>query len=131
MKPLPRLIFEVFRAYYPTGLLDSDYFKHLIAKEILFKTTEKIVRKEFGEYRANIVTYTLAYLCASAPKYIDLDYIWRHQIIPITLQEVIKKVSVKVYEAITTPPEGKSKNVTEWCKQLDCWNKIKNITIKL
>ena len=25
--------------------VDSDYFKHLIAKAILFKTTEKIVRK--------------------------------------------------------------------------------------
>lgn len=111
--------------------LDSDYFKHLIAKAILFKTTEKIVRKEFGEYRANIVTYTLAYLSASAPKHIDLDDIWKHQIIPIALQEVIKKVSVKVYEAITTPPEGKSKNVTEWCKHLDCWNKFKELKIKL
>jgi hypothetical protein len=119
-----------YLAHYMTEV-DSDYFKHLIAKAILFKTTEKIVRKEFGEYRANIVTYTLAYLSACAPKYIDLDDIWKHQIIPIALQEVIKKVSVKVYEAITNPPEGKSKNVTEWCKHLDCWNKVKELKIKL
>lgn len=113
-------------------IVDSDYFKHLIAKAILFKVTEKIVQQQkFGGYRANIVTYTLAYLSASAPQYIDLDYIWKHQILPIALQEVIKKVSVKVYEAITAPPEGKSKNVTEWCKQLDCWNKVKSLNIKL
>jgi hypothetical protein len=111
--------------------VDIDYFKHLIAKAILFKTTEKIVHQGFREFKANIVTYTLAYLSASAPQLIDLDDIWKHQIIPIALQEVIKKVSVKVYEAITTPPEGKSKNVTEWCKHLDCWNKVKELKIKL
>ncbi|PZO44190.1 MAG: abortive phage infection protein [Pseudanabaena frigida] len=112
--------------------VDIDYFKHLIAKAILFKTTEKIVQQQkFGGYRANIVTYTLAYLSASAPQYIDLDYIWKLQTLPIRLQEVIKKVSFKVYESITAPPEGKSKNVTEWCKQLDCWNKVKSLDIKL
>lgn len=115
-----------------TTIVDSDYFKHLIAKAILFKATEKIVQQQkFGGYRANIVTYTLAYLSASSPQYIDLDYIWKHQILPNTLQEVIKKVSVKVYESIIAPPEGKSKNVTEWCKQLDCWDKVKNLKIKL
>ena len=114
------------------AVLDSDYFKHLIAKAILFKTTEKIVQQQkFGGYRANIVTYTLSYLSASAPHHIDLDYIWKHQSLSIALQEIIKKVSVKVYEAIVAPPEGKSKNVTEWCKQLDCWNKVKDLKIKL
>ena len=113
-------------------ILDSDYFKHLIAKAILFKATEKIVQQQkFGGFRANIVTYTLAYLSASAPQYIDLDYVWKHQTLSITLQEVIKKVSFKVYEAITTPPDGKSKNVTEWCKQPDCWNRVKALKIKL
>jgi len=112
-------------------VVDSDYFKHLIAKAILFKTTDKIVRKEFREFRANIVTYTLAYLSASVPHHIDLDYIWKHQSLSIALQEIIKKVSVKVYEAIIAPPEVKSKNVTEWCKQQDCWNRVKDLKIKL
>jgi hypothetical protein len=113
-------------------VLDSDYFKHLIAKAILFKATEKIVQQQkFGGYRANIVTYTLAYLIASAPQYIDLDYIWKHQNLTNSLQEAIKKVSAKVYEAIISPPEGKSKNVTEWCKHVDCWNRVKELKIKL
>jgi len=116
-----------------TTIVDPDYFKHLIAKAILFKFTEKIVQKhKFGGYRANIVTYTLAYLSEPTRQHIiDLDYIWKYQSLSESLQNVIAKVSIKVHEAIISPPEGKSKNVTEWCKHVDCWTKIKEIKIKL
>ena len=78
-----------------------------------------------------VVQDALSYLSASTPQHIDFDYIWKHQSLSIALQEVIKKVSVKVYEVIIAPPEGKSKNVTEWCKQQDCWNRVKDLKIKL
>jgi len=105
----------------------------LIAKAILFKCTEKIVNThKLGGYRANIVTYTLAYLSDPTRQHIiDLDYIWKHQSLSKSLQDVIAKVSIKVHQTIIAPPEGKSKNVTEWCKNVDCWNKVKEIKIKL
>ena len=116
-----------------TTIVDPDYFKHLIAKAILFKFTEKIVQSQkFGGFRANIVTYTLAYLSDSTRQHIiDLDYIWKYQSLSKSLQDVIAKVSIKVHQTIIAPPEGKSKNVTEWCKHVDCWTKIKEIKIKL
>ncbi len=43
--------------------VDRAYCQRLIAKAILFRATEKIVSaQQFGGYRANIVTYTIAML---------------------------------------------------------------------
>ena len=43
--------------------VDSDYFQRLIAKAILFKRAERIVsEQDYGGFRAQIVTYSLAWL---------------------------------------------------------------------
>ena len=100
--------------------INGDYFKGLIAKAILFKHTEKLIKEiNYGGYRANIVTYTLAWLSCYASQYIDLDMIWKKQNIPLTLQEAIREVSVSVHRVITSPPDGR--NITEWCKNKECW----------
>lgn len=106
--------------------VDDTYFTHLVAKAILFKSTEKIVDGEkFGGYRANIVTYTLAYLSHTTEKCVDLSWIWRHQSIPPDLQQAIAIISRKVHQVITNPPDGR--NVTEWCKKEACWQAVQRI----
>ncbi len=107
---------------------DETYFRNLIAKGILFKSTEKIAdRHKFGGYRANIVTYTIAYLNFINEKNIDLNWIWRYQSIQTELEQVILIVSRKVYEAIANSSEGR--NVTEWCKKEACWLAIQKIDV--
>lgn len=105
---------------------DETYFTHLIAKAILFKNTEKIVQAEkFGGYRANIVTYTLAYLSYRNQKNINLDMIWKQQGISTSLHLEIQAISREVIQVITNPPNGG--NVTEWCKKENCWKTIQSI----
>jgi hypothetical protein len=105
---------------------DETYFTHLIAKAILFKSAEKIVQSEkFGGYRANIVTYTLAYLSYKAQQDIDLDKIWKQQSLTPSLQQAIQMISIEVHQVITNPPDGR--NVTEWCKKESCWKAIQGI----
>jgi len=105
---------------------DEIYFIHLIAKAILFKSTEKIVGNEkFGGYRANIVTYTLAYLSYKMQQDIDLDNIWKQQSLAPSLQQAIQVISREVHQVITNPPDGR--NVTEWCKKESCWKAIQKI----
>ncbi len=109
---------------------DEDYFKRLVAKAILFRKTEKIVQlQQFGGYRANIVTYTLAYLSYKTAQRIDLDRIWKEQGLSAALQEAIKIVSQQVHQFIINPPGGR--NVTEWCKKEECWKQIQAIEIEL
>jgi hypothetical protein len=106
---------------------DETYFTHLIAKAILFKSTEKIVQSEkFGGYRANIVTYTLAYLSNKTQQGVDLNQIWKKQSLTLSLQQVIRMISREVHRVITKPPD--CRNVTEWCKKESCWKAIQGIS---
>ncbi len=109
---------------------DQLFFQRHVAKAILFRRTEKLVSAQnFGGYRANIVTYTLAYLAHRTASRIDLDRIWREQDITPALAEAITEVSRHVYEAITDPPGGR--NVTEWCKKSACWERVRGLDVEL
>jgi len=110
--------------------VEQQYFHHLVAKAILFRQAEKIISaQKFGGYRANVVTYTLAYICHRTAGRIDLERIWQQQSIGPELRNTIESVSQSVHEIIISPPGGK--NVTEWCKRPECWNKICELKIDL
>lgn len=103
---------------------DATYYERLIAKAILFRRTEKLVQQQkYGGYRANIVTYTIAYLSYVTGQRIDLETIWRTQSLTPALEENIIEVSKFVQRMIVNPPGGA--NVGEWCKKQQCWNAIK------
>ena len=105
-------------------VIDRTHFERLVAKAILFRTAERIVqRQNFGGYRANIVTYTLALLSNATSQRIDLDRIWREQDLPPDLQEVIAELSHDVHRIITDPPSAR--NITEWCKAERCWEIVR------
>ena len=103
---------------------DRTYFERLVAKAILFRETERIVqRQNFGGYRANIVTHTMALLCNATHQRLDLERIWREQAIGETLERVIAGLSHGVHAIITSPPNGG--NITEWCKNEACWDAVR------
>ncbi len=110
--------------------VDAAYFERLVAKAILFKKAEKIVScQTFGGYRANIVTYSLAWLSHHTAQRINLERIWKGQDVSDTLRDAITIVSKHAHGHITHPPGGK--NITEWCKKEDCWNALRAVRITL
>lgn len=111
-------------------LPDENYFRLIIAKAILFKETDRLVLSQrFGGYKANIVTYTVAFLSMLTDKKIDLERIWREQDLSPSLKKTIIDISRLVHNHITTPPDGR--NITEWCKREECWISLlkKNYTL--
>jgi hypothetical protein len=110
--------------------VDQTYFEHLVARSILFRQAESLVQAmQFGGYRANIVTYTIAYLSYKTAQRIDLGRIWREQNITLAIAQAIKAVAPSIQAVIISPPGGK--NVTEWCKKEECWKSIQQLDIKL
>ncbi|PSV25934.1 MULTISPECIES: AIPR family protein [unclassified Photobacterium] len=105
------------------------WFKRLIAKAIIFRTTEKLVSNAEwyeGGYRANIVTYSIAKLVNDAKTLgmvIDLDLIWKIQSVPEDLKASILLSGELAQQVITTPPEG-IKNYSEWAKKPLCWQRL-------
>ena len=105
-------------------IVDRPRFERLVAKAIMFRTAERIVqRQNFGGYRANIVTYTLALLSNATSQRIDLDLIWRDQSLTQNLQDVIAELSHDVRRIIIEPPTAR--NITEWCKTERCWETVR------
>jgi hypothetical protein len=112
------------------GEPNAAYIRHLIAKAILFRRAERLVSAQnFGGYRANIVTFSLAYLSHVTAHRIDLDRIWGRQDVSETLREAIIDISHAVYRELTSPPGGA--NVTEWAKREACWQRIRALDVKL
>lgn len=110
--------------------VDTTYFEHLIAKAILFKKTDKIIHgQKFGGYKAQIAYYTVSWLSHHTSQRIDLDTIWKNQDISPALEESIRTVSIAIHPLITNPPNGK--NITEWCKRKECWEKIKELNVDI
>jgi hypothetical protein len=106
--------------------VDTTYCERLIAKAILFRATEKIVSaRQFGGYRANIVTYTIAKLAHETGQRIDLDRIWHEQRLSPALVTAIDQLCVPVHAVITKPV--RVANITEWAKRPECWNRVLEI----
>lgn len=109
---------------------DEAYYRNLIAKAILFRRTEKLVQQQqYGGYRANIVTYTLAFLSHKTAQRIDLERIWKEQGLTPALEAEIVAVSRFVQKLIVNPPGGA--NVSEWCKKEKCWLLIRDYSYDL
>lgn len=111
-------------------LPDEGFFKRAVARAIMFRETERIVsRRKFGGYRANIVTYSLAWLSHNTAKRIDLDAIWDLQGLSPALSQFIDILSVHAHDHVTNSPGGQ--NVTEWCKKDACWEKFRGTKIEV
>ena len=118
--------------------ITESFFKEAVARVILFRTSEKLISDaEWYEnaFRAQIVTYTIAYLSyivEKQGKYFNFQKIWEEQCLSNDLIKSLEIISEGVYRSITNPLEG-SANITQWCKKDSCWNVVKelNLPIKL
>lgn len=112
------------------------YFKYLVARAIVFRTTEKLIMKQpwyGGGYRANIVVYSIAWIAdkvSSMKKVIDFSKIWEKQEISKAFYRTLENVAYQIHEIIIDTPENIS-NVTEWCKKEGCWLKVKAFDMDL
>ena len=110
---------------------DELWYKRLVAKALIFRRLEAEIPKQVwyeGGYRANIVTYAMSKIFHDAnddDHVIDLDTIWRNQLISEALLAALLLAAAGAHEAITHPPTG-VRNMSEWAKQQGCWHAFKS-----
>jgi len=115
---------------------NERWFQHLVAKAILFKTTERLVSNAAwysGGYRANIVTYAIARLVRlieeEFPGHIlDLDRIWKAQQLSDAVTGQLLGAAEAAFRVLIAPPSH-WKNVTEWAKKEPCWEALMRETV--
>lgn len=115
---------------------NERWFRHLVAKAIIFRSTERLVseaRWYSNAYRANVVTYAISRLVLMVeeefPEHaLDLDLIWKSQRIPDVVASQLGLIGKAVLGVLTSPPvEGA--NVTEWAKKEACWKRVASIAV--
>jgi len=109
-------------------LVNLDYFKRVVARAILWRTTEKLFDTlDITGYRANSVAYAVALLAERSRRRIDLDRIWKEQRCSQALCDALKCAAGAAHEHITRQ-EG---NPGEASKTLECWQAFKSRKIEL
>lgn len=105
---------------------DQAYYKNLIAKLILFRSAESIIRKEkIPAYRANVAAYELAYLAHCGA--IDLTAVWSRQAVSSALEQTMREWTHRISDCLVKTAGGR--NVTEWCKKPECWTAVKQLSL--
>ena len=125
-----------------TEILENDnlaitesYFKDAIARIIMFRTIERLITKSTwydGGFRAQTVTYSMAYLSFILKEMgfnLNFNNIWENQAIPASLFKMLDTIAEKVYFKITAPPAGFA-NISQWTKNVKCWENVKEIKIE-
>jgi hypothetical protein len=114
----------------------DSYYQQMVAIAILWKRTESIVSAGKGEwyegdYRPQIVAYSLSLLFNSMRRSgneFDLGLLWVKEDIDNALKGCIQNLAIAVQKEILEPPQG-MKNVGEWAKKENCWEKIKQLSV--
>lgn len=103
-----------------------EYFEKLIAKAILFRSAEKLIGKlALGGYRSQTVTYTLAKLYNVTGQRIDLQPIWRSQVLPNAVADAIRDLAPLVHTTLLRA--AGTRNISEFAKKEECWKAVLDI----
>jgi hypothetical protein len=114
----------------------DGYYQDMVSIAIIWKHSESMVsaaRDSWyeGDYRAQIVAYTTAYLFEffriNAGAF-NLNKIWTLQSIPSELSRALEGIAKNIQKEILNPPPGTT-NVGEWTKKEDCWSRIQKLRI--
>lgn len=111
----------------PADTIDESFYKQVVAKAIVFRTAEKIAKKnKITPYTANIVSYSVAKFSLMYENNQDeiLKTIWHIQDVSSEDQSILFNLMTKIQEYFRAKS---GLNISEWAKKEDCWEEIKKI----
>ena len=113
------------------AVFNEQWFRSIVARTIAFRWTDKMIAssswyKEERAYKAQIVSYTLAWLVnhlQTRRHELNLNLIWQRQELPDEVGSVLQQLAPQVAATIKNAPP-QMKNVGEYCKQQACWGAV-------
>lgn len=110
--------------------LDTDFYKELVCKRIMFDTVYKHVKKEdwyLGAYQVNVTEYAIAKYAhdlGCAHRTCDFTTIWRQQAIDDNTLNSLLRAGEQASEVLNDPNRP-LQNVSEWAKKDQCWENLR------
>ncbi|MGM4889903.1 AIPR family protein [Tardiphaga sp. 11_C7_N12_6] len=112
----------------PSAELDQTWFKALIAKGLIFRAVQSIVKsRKFPAYQANIVAYAVSCLSFKTGGELDFGAIWTAQDVSRELRQMLNEwvAQVDVHLRATAEPKMPS----EWAKKAECWDAFQHLEL--
>ena len=110
----------------PLASPDVAAYKNMVAKAIIFKATQKLVRPMFQAFQANVASYAISVLSEQLGSKIDLERIWIRQSVSLELQSQIAIWAKEVNEILHRTAGGRM--VSEWAKKPECRDAVLGAT---
>lgn len=101
-------------------------YKQMVAKAIIFKATQRLVRPLFQAFQANVAAYVVSLVANRFGDKLDLDKVWLRQDISVQLRQQIQTWAVEVNHVLQQ--SAGARMVSEWAKKSDCWDAVVNAT---
>lgn len=109
---------------------DEKWFKEFIAKLIIFRSTQDIVkRQKFAAYQAIISAYTVASLAHRFEQSFDLERIWTSQDISLELADLVGQWAVAIDKLLRRTAGNRMPS--EWAKRVECWDAVREAKLEL
>lgn len=105
------------------GLPDVSEYKRMIAKTILFKKAQALIRPMFPAFQGNVTVYVVSLLAFRLGNSLDLMKVWNEQDISLPLRRQIQAWAREVNEVMTSSSGGRM--LSEWAKKPDCWEQVR------
>ncbi len=113
-------------------VVDETYFRNIVAKNIIYKRVESILKNDGNKGHASIIcVYTLALLSIRSKQKLNLNFIWENQNVHDDLVPVLKECIKAISEHIKLIGGDSSKNPQTESKKIDFWNNIQNKTLAI
>ncbi|TSA12488.1 MAG: abortive phage infection protein [Deltaproteobacteria bacterium] len=103
---------------------DMNFYKQLIAKAILFKVAQKLVRQMFPAFQANVTAYLVSVAAYMIGGSLDLGKIWQQQDLSPKLKQQLQTWASEVHDILHKSATGRM--VSEWAKKKECWDIVRN-----
>ncbi|MDD4617243.1 MAG: AIPR family protein [Alphaproteobacteria bacterium] len=99
-------------------------FKRIVAKAIIYKAAQKLIRPRFPAFQANITTYVVSLLANKLDDKIDLAHVWLQQDISASLKDLILLWANEVNDVLHKSANGRM--ISEWAKKQECWDVVRS-----
>lgn len=106
---------------------DVAGYKRMIAKVIVFKHLQTVMRQILPAYQGNVALYLLALVARTYGNRFDFMKVWDCQQISPAFKDQARIWGREVNDALHASAQGRM--ISEWAKKDDCWRELQSVVL--
>lgn len=106
---------------------DVAGYKRMIAKVIVFKHVQTVMRQILPAYQGNVALYLIALVAKAHGNRFDLMKVWDSQQVSQGFKDQARIWGREVNDALHASAQGRM--ISEWAKKEDCWRELQTVEL--